>query len=387
MINFPLASSTWDEEEINAIHEITESGSFTMGKKVEEYENNFADFFGSKYAVMTNSGSSANLIMVAALLMSNKNDIKRGDEIIVPALSWSTTYFPLQQYGLKLVFVDIDKHTLNFDLHKLNNAISRKTKAILAVNLLGNPNDFNVITKLVSDLKIIILEDNCQSMGAKYEEKYSGTFGLMGTFSTFYSHHISTIEGGCVLTNDEEIYHILLVLRAHGWTRDLPKFNQITGTKDDEEFNESFKFILPGYNVRPTEISGAIGTVQIKKLSKFISNRRENGKFFQETFKNHPYIQIQEEIGRSSWYGFSIVIKDNIGVNRNDIIKILTKHGVETRPISSGNFLKHDVIKYFDYRIDGEIETAEYIDKNGFFIGNHHYDVKEKITEISKLLQ
>ena len=387
MINFPLASSTWDEEEINAIHAIAESGSFTMGQKVEEYENNFADFFGSKYAVMTNSGSSANLIMVAALLMSKKHNIKRGDEIIVPALSWSTTYSPLQQYGLKLVFVDIDKHTLNFDLHKLNNAISSKTKAILAVNILGNPNDFNVINKLVSDLKIIVLEDNCQSMGAKYEEKYSGTFGLMGTFSTFYSHHISTIEGGCVLTNDEAIYHILLVLRAHGWTRDLPKINQITGTKDDEEFNESFKFILPGYNVRPTEISGAIGNVQIKKLSNFIYSRRENGKYFQEAFENHPYIRIQEEIGRSSWYGFSVVIKENVDVNRNDIIKILSKHGVETRPISSGNFLKHDVIKYFNYRIDGGIETAEYIDKNGFFIGNHHYDVRQQITEISKLLQ
>jgi len=387
MINFPLASSTWDEDEINAIHEITKSGSFTMGKKVAEYENNFADFFGSKYAIMTNSGSSANLIMIAALLMNDKHNIKRGDEVIVPALSWSTTYFPLQQYGLKLVFVDIDKYTLNFDLHKLSHAISRKTKAILSVNILGNPNDFNVINELVNDSKIIIIEDNCQSMGAKYEEKYAGTFGLMGTFSTFYSHHMSTIEGGCVLTNDEEIYHILLVLRAHGWTRDLPKFNQITGAKDDEEFNESFKFILPGYNVRPTEISGAIGNVQIKKLRRFISIRRENGKFFQETFKDHPYIQIQEEVGRSSWYGFSFIIKDNTGVKRKDIIKKLTKYGVETRPISSGNFLKHDVIKYFDYRIDGGIESAEYIDENGFFIGNHHYEVKKQITDISKLLQ
>ena len=141
MINLPLASSTWDEDEIKVIHEITESGSFTMGPRVAEYENNFADFFGSKYAVMTNSGSSANLIMIAALLMNNKNNIKRGDEIIVPALSWSTTYFPLQQYGLKLVFIDVDKYTLNFDLDKLKNAISNKTRVICAVNILGNPNE------------------------------------------------------------------------------------------------------------------------------------------------------------------------------------------------------------------------------------------------------
>ena len=387
MIHLPLASTTWNEDEINIIQDITASGTFTMGEKVAEYENNFADFFGSTYAVMTNSGSSANLIMVASLFLKKTDKLHRGDEIIVPALSWSTTYFPLQQYGLKLVFVDVDQSTLNFDLQKLKRAISTKTKAICAVNILGNPNDFALIKEMVNDLKIIILEDNCQSMGAQFKDQYTGTFGLMGTFSTFYSHHISTMEGGCVLTNDEELYHILLALRAHGWTRDLPRVNQITGAKNDDAFEESFKFVVPGYNVRPTEVSGAIGNIQLKKLPGFIRSRRENAAIFQEIFDGHPYIQIQKETGLSSWYGFSLVIKESAGVNRQELITELTKNGVATRPIASGSFLKQEVIKYFDYRVDGEIEATDYIDKNGFYIGNHHFDIKPQLTEISKILQ
>jgi len=232
-----------------------------------------------------------------------------------------------------------------------------------------------------------LLEDNCESMGAKYENKYAGTFGLVGTFSTFYSHHISTMEGGCVVTDDEEIYHLLLTLRAHGWTRDLPKKNYVTGIKSKDQMQESFKFVLPGYNVRPLEMSGAIGVEQLKKLPQFISTRRKNGVFFQELFSNHPFLHIQQEVGLSSWYGFAFIIKNKSKINRQEIFSRLSKNGVEVRPIVTGNFLRQDVMKYLDYKVSGKIEVADYIDKNGFYIGNHHYKIQKQLKLIANILK
>ena len=218
IMKYKLATSTWDNKN-KAIHEVIKSDMYSMGPKVKEFEKEFSNFFGSKYAVMCSSGSTANLIMVASLFFSKNPLLKFGDEILVPAVSWSTTYFPLQQYGLKLKFIDIDINTLNYNLHDLENAITEKTKAIMVVNLLGNNNDFEKIYSIISGKNITVIEDNCESMGAIYKGKYAGTFGLMGTFSSFFSHHISTMEGGVVVTDSEEFYHILLCLRAHGWTR------------------------------------------------------------------------------------------------------------------------------------------------------------------------
>lgn len=295
-MNYPLASSTWDQAELNAIQSVIDSNMYTMGKQVAEYEKRFAEYFGSQYAVMVSSGSTANLIMIAALFYTQNEQLKlkRGDEVIVPAVSWSTTYYPLYQYGLKLKFVDIDRDTLNMDLQQLESAITDKTRAILTVNLLGNPNDFNKINAMIAGKNIVLLEDNCESMGATINGKQAGTFGIMGTYSSFFSHHIATMEGGCVVTDDEELYHILLCLRAHGWTRNLPKFNKVTGEKSDDPFEEAFKFVLPGYNVRPLEMSGAIGIEQLKKLPSFIQNRIDNGNYFAELFHNHPYLSIQD---------------------------------------------------------------------------------------------
>ncbi|WP_434428996.1 DegT/DnrJ/EryC1/StrS family aminotransferase [Aeromonas veronii] len=230
-MKYSLASTTWDHAEYSALQRVIDSEMFTMGKEVAAFELDFAAFIGSKFAVMVNSGSSANLAMIAALMFRKEGGIKRGDEVIVPAVSWSTTYHPLQQYGLKLKFVDIDRDTLNFDLEQLAEAITENTRVILAVNLLGNPNDFNKINGLIKNKNILLLEDNCESLGATYCGKQAGTFGLMGTYSSFFSHHISTMEGGLVVTDDEELYHILLCVRAHGWTRNLPKFNHVCGEK------------------------------------------------------------------------------------------------------------------------------------------------------------
>ena len=267
---YKLASNTWNDLELKAIQKVIDSGNFTMGDYVRKFEAEFAKLIGSKYAIMVNSGSSANLLMVAALFFTRKPKLIKGDEVIVPAVSWSTTYTPLQQYGLKLRFVDIDLNTLNIDLNMLEKSITKKTKMIFLVNLLGNPNDFNSVNEIIKDKDIIIIEDNCESLGASYNGQFTGTFGLMGSFSSFFSHHICTMEGGLVATNDKELYHIMLSLRAHGWTRDLPNNNCVNDNKSKNQFEESFNFVLPGYNLRPLEIEAAVGLEQLKKLPSLV---------------------------------------------------------------------------------------------------------------------
>lgn len=382
-MQYKLATSTWGVEELKAIQDVIDSDIFSMSTKVEMYEKEFAKYFGSKYAVMTSSGSTANLIMTAALFFRKANPLKRGDEIIVPSVSWSTTYFPLQQYGLKVVFVDIDLNTLNYDLVALKNAVNEKTKAIMAVNLLGNSNNFSEINSIIKNRNILLIEDNCESMGAMYNNKYCGTFGLMGTFSSFFSHHISTMEGGMVLTSDEECFHLLLTLRAHGWTRNLPQINKVAN-KSDDWFEESFRFVIPGYNVRPLEMSGAIGSVQLKKLQKFNDQRRRNAEHFVKLFQNDDKYIIQTEIGKSSWFGFSIILKEQF--RRDEILKKLKNANIEYRPIVTGNFTKSETLNYFDYRIEGELKNAKYLDENGFFIGNSHENLFEEINYIRKIL-
>lgn len=385
---FPLATTTWDQAEINAMHRVIDSGMYTMGKHVQECEQSFARYIGSKYCVMVNSGSSANLLMVGALFYTKNGALKleKGDEVIVPAVSWSTTYYPLYQYGLKIKFVDIDLNTLNYDLDQLEKAVTDKTKAIMVVNLLGNPNDFSRINQIVNGRNITLIEDNCESMGATFQGKKAGTFGVMGTFSSFFSHHISTMEGGFIVTDDEELYQILLSLRAHGWTRNLPKHNLVCSEKSDDPFEESFRFVLPGYNVRPIEMEGALGIEQIKKLPGFISSRQENGKRFTAAMENDPDILIQQEIGESSWFGFGLVIRPGSKLTRKELVKELNDAGFECRPIVAGNFAKNEVVKYFDSETPFPLKNAEHIDSNGLFIGNHHYSLNDAFLHLKSAL-
>ncbi len=387
-VKFPLATATWGNQEYVAMQHVIDSGMFTMGPKVHAFESEFAKYIGSKFCVMVNSGSSAILLMVAALFYSKNplTKLKRGDEVIVPAVSWSTTYYPLYQYGLKIKFVDIDINSLNYDLVQLERAVGKKTRAIMAVNLLGNPNNFNYIKNVIADRNIILIEDNCESMGANFEGKKAGTFGLMGGFSSFFSHHISTMEGGLIVTDNEELYHILLSLRAHGWTRNLPKQNLVCSDKSDDPFEESFRFVLPGYNVRPLELEGALGLEQVKRLPNFIAARRQNGKIFQSLMSDHPDLIIQEEISESSWFGFSLVIRPDSKLTRKELVKRLNALGFECRPIVAGNFTKNEVIKYFDYEVHGILKNAEHIDHNGLFIGNHHYPIPDAFSALSTLI-
>lgn len=384
---FPLATSSWDEAEYKALQRVIDSDRFTMGPEVRSFEEQFALQFGSRHAIMVNSGSSANLLIIAGLRYT-KNDAIRlnvGDEVIVPAVSWSTSYYPLQQYGLRLKFVDIDIETLNYDLRALRSAVTETTRAILAVNLLGNPNDFDAIESIVAGRNVILIEDNCESMGATYKGKQTGTFGIAGSYSGFFSHHISTMEGGIVTTDDEELYHVMLSLRAHGWTRDLPKFNHVTGEKSDDPFEESFRFSLPGYNLRPLEMSGALGQEQLKKLPSIVEGRRANALLAQQKLANNRRFMIQKEIGESSWFGFSLVLQPEHAGQRNKFVQDLGRAGFEVRPIVTGNFTKQPVMKHLDYILSDDLPNADYIDANGVFVGNHHFDISEAIEILACL--
>ena len=386
-VKFPLATASWGQEELDAMQRVIASGMYSIGANVQAFERDFAKYIGSQHCVMVNSGSSANLLMVAALFYtkSPKLKLQRGDEVIVPAVSWSTTYYPLYQYGLKIKFVDIDLHTLNYDLDQLEHAVTDKTRAIMVVNLLGNPNDFDRIQKIIGGRDIVLMEDNCESLGATYKGKQAGTFGVMGTFSTFFSHHISTMEGGLIVTDDEEIYQILLSLRAHGWTRNLPKQNHVCSDKSDDSFEESFRFVLPGYNVRPLEMEGALGIEQLKRLPNLIEERRKNGVLLQAALSGHPDIIIQKEIGESSWFGFSLVIRPGSQLTRKALVVKLQELGFECRPIVAGNFAKNEVVKYFDSEVHGTLMNAEHIDQSGLFVGNHHFPIPEAFDALAKL--
>lgn len=386
-MKYELAITSWGLEEKEVAKAVIDSGFTTMGKEVKDFEEDFACFFKSKYCVMVNSGSSANLLAVAALFYVKNNPLKRGDEVIVPAVSWATTYYPLYQYGLHLKFVDIDLNTLNYDLNALKEAITDRTRMIVAVNLLGNPNDFNEINNIIRDRDIFLFEDNCESLGATFNGKYTGTFGKVGTFSSFFSHHISTMEGGMILTDVEEIYQILLSIRSHGWTRPLPKHNLICQDKSDDLFDEQFRFILPGYNVRPLEVMGAIGKKQLEKVNDFIVARRNNYEYFKKKFSNSKYFMIQHEVGKSSWFGFALIIRDNAPFTRRTLLNYLADKDIETRPIVAGNFTKNKVLHFFDYELSGEMKNAEYLDKYGFFVGNHQFDIKDKIDYLYDVIE
>jgi CDP-6-deoxy-D-xylo-4-hexulose-3-dehydrase len=385
MSAYPLATSSWDNQEKQAMLDVMETGMYTMGQKVKKFEQDFANFMDSKHAIMVNSGSTANLLMVAALCYRKESPLKAGDEVIVPAVSWSTTYYPLHQYGLKMKFVDIDKETLNFDLQALEGAITDKTRLIMAVNLLGNANEFDAIEKMIQGKDIELIEDNCESMGATYQGKQCGSFGLMGSFSTFFSHHMCTMEGGLIITDDEEMMQLCRAIRAHGWTRDLPEDNLIC-PKGDDDFQESFRFVIPAYGVRPTELQGATGSVQLSKLPTFIENRRNNAKIFMDMFGGRNDIIFQKEIGESSWFGFSMVITENAPYSRSELVEKLRLAGIDSRPIVAGNFTRNPVMKYMPHTIHHTLENADLIHDHGLFVGNHQYPMQQELEALAKIL-
>lgn len=382
---YPLASTTWDHLEIAAMQEVIASGQFTMGRHVKEFEQEFAEFFGSKYAVMSNSGSSANLLALAAARYSSKNDFKDRDEVIVPAVSWSTTYYPVTQLGFKLKFIDIDIETLNINVEAVKKAIGPKTAGIVAVNLLGNPADLMQLRSLAQVNNLFFIEDNCESMGATIGNQYAGTFGDIGTFSTFFSHHISTMEGGMCLTDDLELAQIMTSMRAHGWTRELPEINQVHN-KTGDPFEDSFRFVLPGYNLRPLELSGAIGKQQIRKLPSLLAARRANSVKFQKILGGLRGFRLQQEFGTSSWFGFSIILEGKNAGRRRELVQLLTAAGIDTRPIVAGDFTQNPVMKHLNHSPLEPLPNAKKIHADGLFVGNHHFDLEVGLQTLVNVL-
>ena len=382
---YDLASSSWGHEEIDAMQRVIASGMFTMGENVRRFEEDFARKFGVKHALMVSSGSAANLVGVAALCHAGKRPLQRGDEVIVPAISWATTYYPLQQYGLRLRFLDVELDTLNIDVAKLEQALTPRTRMVVAVSILGNPCALDVLRAFCDRHGLILFEDNCESMGATLNGRHCGTFGDLGTFSTFFSHHISTMEGGVLVTDDTELYHVAKSMRAHGWTRDLPSDAGIF-QKKEEDFFEAYRFILPGYNARPLELSGAIGIEQLKKLDRMVEARRANAALFVELMKGDERFVIQRENGRSSWFAFTIILNPEFRLERARIMNALKNADIGYRIITGGNFLRHDVIRYFDYERVGEMRNADLAHDRGFFVGNHPRDLRPQIERLRAVL-
>ena len=385
MKNYPLASTTWGVEEFDAMQRVIASGRFTMGSEVLSFEQDFARHVGAKFAVMLNSGSSANLAMLTSLRYRSEPFISPGDEIIVPAVSWSTTYYPVNQTGCVLKFVDIDPDTLNLDVKKVVEAITEKTKAILVVNLLGNPAEWSKLQDIAAKYNLLLIEDNCESLGAKFSGQYTGTLGFAGTYSSFFSHHISTMEGGMVTTNDEAMYHTLKSIRAHGWTRDLPDKNFVFD-KTGAAWDDMFRFVLPGYNLRPLEIEAAIGKEQLKKLDSFVTARRENADYFLKMISDLSDFRPQKEVGESSWFGFSLVLQGKLKGHRSELITSLDIAGIESRPIVTGNFTRNPVIKHLDCAPIPSLPVADDIHDNGLFVGNHHFNLTKEIDLLAKVL-
>ncbi len=384
-MQYELAENSWGPEEYDAITKVIASDQFTMKGEVAAFEEEFAAYHNKKYGIMVNSGSSANLIAVASLCFKKDHPLQRGDEIIVPAISWSTTYHPLQQYGLKLRFVDVNLETLNIDIQKLEDAITPNTRMIVAVSILVNPANLDKMRALADKHSLYFLEDNCESLDANLNEKKAGSFGDIGTSSFFFSHHISTIEGGMLVTDDEELYHLARSLRAHGWTRDLPENSPIF-EKGENDLFEAYRFILPGYNVRPQEINAAIGRQQLKKLPALTAERRKNLKLFQSLFANDERFIIQNENGESSAFSFTIILNQKFDLDRKKIFAALEKENIRFRIITGGCFLRHDVIKYYDYEIFETLDNAMTAHDFGFFVGNHPFDLTEQLTKLYETL-
>ena len=384
-MEYSLASDTWNEKEVSAIHRVIDSGRYTMGKEVKKYEEEFANFFGTKHAVMTNSGSSANLLMLATLYLHPKFKKIDNPNVIVPTVSWSTTYFPVQQYGFQLKFVDVDVETFNLDVKSVINSINENTVAVFAVNLLGNPCELQKLKNICDEKNIVLLEDNCESLGALEQNKQAGTFGTMGSFSFFFSHHLQTMEGGMVVTDDDDLVDYLRSIRSHGWVRDLQD-NSSLYVKTRDSFEDSFRFVLPGYCVRPLEMSGAIGQEQLNKWPDMFERRRSNACIAKELFADLPYIKLQKEHGVSSWFGFGFVLTGDLADNRAKVLQSLKVNGVETRPIVAGNFLRNPVIKHINY-IAGDCTNADTLHDRGFFIGNDIRDLEKNLLGVRKIIE
>ena len=383
-----LNESSWGLEEPLAIASCVDADTFTMGKAVADFESSFAEWIGSKFAVMVNSGSSANLLAASALSFLGGNREPLGT-VLVPVLSWSTTYYPWIQNGYRLSFIDINESNLNMDLSILEKRITPDVVGICVPHILGADAGIERIIELAKKHNLWVVEDTCESLGAtpNNSKKKLGTFGDFGTFSFFRSHHISTMEGGMLVTDDFEKYTLAKSMRAHGWGRDIP-FSQTLGNKVGGGWKEKFTFYVPGYNLRPLEMSGAIGIQQLKKLDGFVEHRKANAHYLKKGIANIPQVVLQDQGENGSWMAFAFFLKSGSSQERDDLVKLLESHGVETRPIVAGNFVTQPVMVYIGDKsiCDPGYPVAEKIDDSGIMIANHGRDLSKELDFVVGLI-
>ena len=392
-LKYPLLNNAFSSNDINEGIKVLRSKRITMSKITYKFEKFFAKKMGAKYAVMTNSGSSANLLAMSCLTNPlSKNKIQASSEVIIPAICWSTSLWPIIQNNLKPVFVDVELGTFNIDIESIEKKITKKTKAIMLVHVLGTSANMTKLMQIAKKYKIDIIEDTCESLGAKYNNKQLGTFGRFGTYSFYYSHQITSGEGGMILCNDTKDYNVLKSLRSHGWSRDTNLHTNFK--KKFNNLDERFLFIGPGYNVRPTEIQSAIALNQFKRLNQFIKIRNINrNKIINNLKKNDKwknqfsFVEVESNI-KPSWFGLPILINKKYSYVKKEFLNYLSKKGIENRPIISGNFLNQPAATFYNFKsTKNDFKNADEIEERGFFIGLHTNNIKEvEIKYISSCL-
>ena len=384
---YPLIENPYRKSDINEALKVLKSRRLTIGPVTDKFQNSFTKKLGSKFSLMVNSGSSANLLALQCLINPyRKKRLKPGDEVLIPSLCWSTSLWPIIQSGLKPKFVDIDLDSLNINLNDLKKKISKKTKAILIVHVLGNCVDMSELMRIVKKHNLILIEDTCESLGTKYKNKYLGTFGDFSSFSFYSSHQISSGEGGMICCKNNDDHEIIKSLRAHGWSRGLKNEKKIAAA--NKHLDSRFIFYNSGFNLRSTDIAASIGLNQFKDIDQFIKKRSINRdkilKIFKKKIKMMKYLSFIDANNhvKASWFGIPILLSKKI--NRNKFLKKIEKLGVETRPIISGNFLKQPSIKKYKLNKKSNFKNSDIVNNHGFFIGLPTSTISDK--NIKKLV-
>ena len=382
---FPLKDSTFRNKDLIEGIKVILSKDVTMSKVTKKFEKIFSKKIKIPFSLMVNSGSSANLLAIQCLINPyRKNRLKRGDEVLIPTICWSTSLWPIIQCGLKPVFVDVDKENFNINLKDLEKKISKKTKALMLIHVLGVSANMDKLMKILKKKRIMLIEDTCESIGAKYKNKFLGTFGDFSTFSFYFSHQISSVEGGMICCKSKEDENIIKSLRSHGWAKDLS--NQKNIEKRFNKINKKFLFINSGFNLRPTDIQAAIGLSQFKSLNNFIIVRKKNRDKIIKILEKDKRWEDQVSFVKNdkhvspSWFGLSMLINKKFKRNKKIIIDRLDKLGIENRPIIGGNFLKQPALRKYNLKQNSNnFPNANHVHEYGLFVG-----LKNKILTLSE---
>ena len=375
-----LVSDTIDQTDIERLIEwLKTNPRLTKDDETVKFEQLWSKWLGKKFSVYVNSGSSANLAMIYTILISNK---LRNKKIIVPAVSWVTTVSPTIHLGMKPILCECDKDTLGIDIDDLERiCIEENPASLVIVHALGFPNKMKEIQDICKKYDVILLEDSCESIGSTYDGKKTGEFGLMSTFSFYFGHHMSTIEGGMVCTDNEELYNLLLSIRSHGWSRDLSEKKQLILKEkyDINDFKALYSFFTPGFNLRSTDLQAFIGIGQMTKIDKHNNIRNRNYKLYQSNIKN-DYWKIKDYDNQFISNFTYPIIHPKI----DNIVKALTKHNIETRPLICGNIGEQPF--WIDEYYKQSFEFASIVNKYGLYLPNNHQLTENDILYICKIV-